>query len=227
MTRVRGRPKGGYLPDTERKPALQRIKERHRLLAKYVAAGLTRNEIAARLDMTPERVGQLTLDPAMQNLISQFRDHPHVVEMTGMDEIALLRSVSIQNALRSALAMQDTLNYYEDADEKVPVRESAKIFELSADRIGFGKHSTNINVNVDFAAQLDRAIDRSRSVRQSDSKKADHLLTKADNRPMITIAPSGDGVGRERLEEAQRSLPPLSERSEVRVMPIPSLARRF
>lgn len=165
MMRTRGRPKGGYLPDTERKPALQRIKERHRLLAKFVAAGLTRNEIAARLDMTPERVGQLTLDPAMQNLIAQLRDHPHVTEMTGMDEISLLRSVSLQNALRSALAMQDTLNYYEDADEKVPVRESAKIFELSADRVGFGKHSTNINVNVDFAAQLDRAIDRSRSVR--------------------------------------------------------------
>lgn len=163
--RARGRPKGGYLPDTERKPALQRIKERHRLLAKFVAAGLTRNEIAARLDMTPERVGQLTLDPAMQNLIAQLRDHPHVTEMTGMDEISLLRSVSLQNALRSALAMQDTLNYYEDADEKVPVNESAKIFELSADRVGFGKHSTNINVNVDFAAQLDRAIDRSRSVR--------------------------------------------------------------
>lgn len=165
MTRVRGRPKGGYIPDAERKPALQRIKERHRLLAKFVAAGLTRNEIAARLDMTPERVGQLTLDPAMQNLIAQFRDHEHVTAMTGMDEIALLRSVSIQNALRSALAMQDTLNYYEDADEKVPVRESAKIFELSADRVGFGRHATNINVNVDFAAQLDRAIDRSKAVR--------------------------------------------------------------
>ncbi len=38
-TRTRGRPKGGYIPDSERKPALQRIKERHRLLAKFVAAG--------------------------------------------------------------------------------------------------------------------------------------------------------------------------------------------
>ena len=165
MSRARGRPKGGYIPDQERKPALQRIKERHRLLAKFVAAGLTRNEVAARMDMCPERVGQLMLDPAMQNLIAGMREHPHVALMNGMDEIALLRSVSTQNALRAALAMQDTLNYYEEADEKVPVRESAKIFELSADRIGFGKHSTNINVNVDFAAQLDRAIDRSRQVR--------------------------------------------------------------
>jgi hypothetical protein len=144
---------------------LQRIKERHRLLAKYIAAGLTRNEIAARLDYTPERVGQLSLDPAMQNLVAQFRNHDHVREMAGFDEIALLRSVSVQNALRSAMAMQDTLNYYEDADERMPVRESAKIFELSADRVGFGKHATNINVNVDFAAQLDQAIDRSRSAK--------------------------------------------------------------
>lgn len=165
MSRVRGRPKGGYIPDTDRKPALQRIKERHRLLAKFVAAGLTRNEIAARLDMTPERVGQLTLDPAMQNLIAELRDHPQVLEMTGMDEIALLRSISVQNALRAAAAMRDKLDYFDDTEEGMPVVSAAKIFELSADRIGFGKHSTNINVNVDFAAQLDRAIDRSRSAR--------------------------------------------------------------
>ena len=165
MTRTRGRPKGGYLPDAERKPSLQRIKERHRLLAKFVAAGLTRNEIAARLDMTPERVGQLTLDPAMQELIASFRDHEHVRAMTGMNEIELLRNISIQNALRSAMAMSDSLNYYEDADEKMPVRESAKIFELASDRVGFGKHVTNTNVNIDFAAQLDLAIDRSRSMR--------------------------------------------------------------
>jgi hypothetical protein len=101
----------------------------------------------------------------MQNLVAQFRNHDHVREMAGFDEIALLRNVSVQNALRSAMAMQDTLNYYEDADERMPVRESAKIFELSADRVGFGKHATNINVNVDFAAQLDQAIDRSRSAK--------------------------------------------------------------
>lgn len=165
MTRTRGRPKGGYIPDAERKPALQRIKERHRLLAKFVAAGLTRNEVAARMDMCPERVGQLMLDPAMQNLIAGLRDSSDVKLMNGMDEIALMRSISIQNTLRAALAMQDTLNYYEDADEKMPLRESAKIFELSADRIGFGKHTHNTNVNIDFAAQLDLAIDRSRSVR--------------------------------------------------------------
>lgn len=173
-TRKRGRPEGGYLPDAQRKPALQRIKERHRLIAKFIAAGLTRNEIAARLDMTPERVGQLSLDPAMQNLITQFRDHPHVLDMTGMDEIALLRSLAVQNALRSAMAMRDSLDYYEDADEKMPVRESSRIFELSSDRVGFGKHTHNTNVNIDFAAQLDLAIDRSRAARTI-SVKADPL----------------------------------------------------
>lgn len=204
MGRVRGRPKGGYIPDSERKPALQRIKERHRLLAKFVAAGLTRNEVAARMDMTPERVGQLMLDPAMQNLIVQLREHPHVMEMTGMDEIATLRSLSMQNALRAALAMQDTLNYYEDADEKVPVRESAKIFELSADRIGFGKHTTNINVNVDFAAQLDRAIDRS-----SKARVINHSPSKVPGAP---FQPLMDGGG----QEHPHGVPaPSSDRSEV------------
>jgi hypothetical protein len=176
---------------------LQRIKERHRLLAKFVAAGLTRNEIAGRLDMTPERVGQLTLDPAMQNLIAQFRDHDHVREMTGMDEIALLRSVSLQNALRSALALQDNLNYYEDADERMPVSSAAKIFELSADRVGFGRHATNVNINVDFAAQLDRAIDRSRSVRTISG-------TSTKVSPQLSLVDSGGG------EECRGDAPPLS-----------------
>ncbi len=186
-TRTRGRPKGGYIPDSERKPALQRIKERHRLLAKFVAAGLTRNEVAARMDMCPERVGQLMLDPAMQNLIVSMRNNPHVMEMTGMDEIATLRSLSVQNAMRAALALQDNLNYYEDADERMPVSAAAKIFELSADRIGFGRHATNINVNVDFAAQLDRAIDRSKAVR---------TISSTGREPPLVLA--GDGGGQER-----------------------------
>lgn len=206
MTRLRGRPKGGYLPDAERKPALQRIKERHRLLAKFVAAGLTRNEIAARLDMTPERVGQLTLDPAMQQLISEFRSHEHVLAMTGMDEIALLRNVSVQNALRSALAIQDNLNYYEDADERMPISAAAKIFELSADRIGFGKHTHNTNINIDFAAQLDQAIDRSRAVRTVNSR--------ALPSPPVQL---GDGVEGER-HEAPRS-PSVTRRVSAENLP--------
>lgn len=163
--RTRGRPRSGYLPDAERRPALQRIKERHRLLAKYVAAGLTRNEVAARMDMTPERVGQLMLDPAMQNLITQLREDPQVQEMNGFGDLDLLHRLSAHNATRAAMAMRDALDYYEDADEKMPVRESAKIFELSADRIGFGKHTHNTNVNIDFAAQLDIAIDQSRKAK--------------------------------------------------------------
>jgi len=220
MTRARGRPKGGYIPDSERKPALQRIKERHRLLAKFVAAGLTRNEVAMRMDMTPERVGQLMLDPAMQNLIVQLRDHPHVMEMTGMDEIALLRSVTIQNSLRAALALQDNLNYYEDADERMPVSAAAKIFELSADRVGFGKHTHNTNVNIDFAAQLDLAIDRSRSVRTISGKS-----TEAG--PQLSLVDSGGG------EERRGDAPPLSPQRARRVqgddLPEPSLplTRRF
>ena len=224
MSRVRGRPKGGYIPDSERKPALQRIKERHRLLAKFVAAGLTRNEVAARLDMTPERVGQLMLDPAMQNLVAQFRDHPDVTYMTGMDEIALIRSITAQNTLRAALAMQDTLNYYEDADEKVPVRESAKIFELGSDRIGFGKHVTNTNINVDFAAQLDRAIDASRRVRTINAS------------PSLTLVPPSPVKPNARDEEGQESRGEVPAPASVRARsvqgndPTPSsepLRRRF
>lgn len=218
MTRLRGRPKGGYIPDTERKPALQRIKERHRLLAKFVAAGLTRNEVAARMDMSPERVGQLMLDPAMQNLIVQLRQDSNVMAMTGMDEIAVLRSVSLQNAMRAALAMQENLNYYEDADERMPVSAAAKIFELSADRVGFGRHATNINVNVDFAAQLDRAIDRSRAVRTIDASPSSPGAAPQ-------LAPSGDGRGQE--PAIQPRVPALSSRSEVVLNQPTPLARRF
>ncbi len=217
MGRARGRPKGGYLPDSERKPALQRIKERHRLLAKYVAGGLTRYEVAARMDMCPERVGQLMLDPAMQNLIAGFRDHQHVREMAGLNELDLLRNISIHNATRAAMAMRDSLDYYEDADERMPVRESAKIFEIAADRVGFGKHSTNLNVNVDFAAQLDQAIDRSRSARTISAKALPMPSTQPHRLPALvegvtTVAPSTELVGGTRGQESRGEVPAPSTR---------------
>ena len=161
--------------------------------------------------MTPERVGQLTLDPAMQELIASFRDHEHVRAMTGMNEIELLRNISIQNALRSAMAMSDSLNYYEDADEKMPVRESAKIFELASDRVGFGKHVTNTNVNIDFAAQLDLAIDRSRNMRTISAFEAKpQVLPTLEGASPGPNRPSRAGTGEQGLDHPPA--PPISVR---------------
>ncbi len=149
--------------------------------------------------------------------------------MTGMDEIATLRSISMQNAMRAALALQENLNYYEDADERMPVSAAAKIFELSADRIGFGKHTHNTNVNIDFAAQLDLAIDRSRSVRTIDARPSSPAQGSLPAQPR-----SGDGEGQECRGDAPALAPrrvPAEDRPSVRSVqgndsPLP-LTRRF
>jgi hypothetical protein len=106
----------------------------------------------------------------MGELISSYRSDPEVLGSVGVGPLDQLRQLTLTNALRSAVAMSDSLDYYDEADEKMPVRESSRIFELSSDRVGFGKHSTNINVNVDFASQLDRAIAASSRVRTIDAR---------------------------------------------------------
>src|SRR6266705_2514035 len=56
------------------------------------------------------------------------------------------------------------LEEYEELDERgerPPIRTMLAVNADYADRTGFGKRQTNVNINVDFAAQLDRAIKRS------------------------------------------------------------------
>lgn len=207
--RTRGRPKGGWIPDEQRKPALARIRERHRWIAELLACGMTRNEVADLVGMTPERVGQLYNDPAMQELIAQYRSSEGVADAKGLIDLAFARKHVLRNMNRAIIHHSLRLDMAEEMGEPLTIREATQIAEFGADRIGFGKHATNINVNVDFASQLDRALDASRKAKVINGSTPRLVALPEgegpvpDSVPSPSVSPAGAGGG----ASADRTVP--------------------
>jgi len=128
------------------------------MLARLCALGLKPREIAARAGYTVARVYQFRNDPAFLELIAYYRS---CVDQTWREEATdyYANSVKLRDINQRML-----LEEYEELDERgerPPIRTMLAVNADYADRTGFGKRQTNVNINVDFAAQLDRAIKRS------------------------------------------------------------------
>jgi hypothetical protein len=65
------------------------------------------------------------------------------------------------NALKAQAMLSDKLDAAAESDEFLPTRDLVSIAELGLDRTGYGKVNKNVNINVDFAANLERARKRS------------------------------------------------------------------
>jgi hypothetical protein len=85
--------------------------------------------------------------------------------------------VATSNMLKAATLVSDRLDAaMEDGAEALPLTQLMAISDSGADRFGYGKMQKNLNVNVDFAAQLEAARKRSAGAR--------------DITPSPTLAPS-------------------------------------
>jgi hypothetical protein len=65
------------------------------------------------------------------------------------------------NALKAQAMLSDKLDEAAEKGEYLPTRDLLGIAELGLDRTGYGKVNKNLNVNVDFAARLEAARQRS------------------------------------------------------------------
>ncbi len=55
----------------------------------------------------------------------------------------------------------DSIAEADEAGDLLPIRTALAISADGADRLGYGKRSTNLNINADLGAALERAIARS------------------------------------------------------------------
>lgn len=155
---------GRYLTQNEklkRRPAVMRLRDSHHMMARLCALGLRPNQVALVSGYGPVRVSQLMNDPAFMELVAQYRKDKHVTDGIGLGPLDNMREIAIQNALKSVRHIADHIDEADANGELLPVREALAIFADAADRVGLGKKQTSINVNIDFASQLDRAIKRS------------------------------------------------------------------
>jgi hypothetical protein len=136
----------------------QRLRDSHHMIARLAATGLREFKIAEATGYSRVRVQQLLDSPAMQELVSKYRakvDDTFVEHVDSYFELATSNMVAAERHIADAIAEAD------EAGELIPIRTALAISRDAADRFGYGKKTQNLNINVDFAAQLERAIARS------------------------------------------------------------------
>jgi hypothetical protein len=142
-------------------PTFLRFRESHHAVAKMFASGMTISKVAHSTGYTRRRLHLLLSDPSFQELIIEYAKSVEDKIDEASDTYAEL---AIANMLRAEAQIQERLDAAEAEDETLPMRELLAIAKDRADRFGYGPKSTRVNVNVDFATQLDRAIERTSKV---------------------------------------------------------------
>jgi transcriptional regulator with XRE-family HTH domain len=135
----------------------QRFREPHHLIARLLAQGMQQQEVAKLVGYSVTRVSQLEADPAFQNLLAVYRERvTEKIEET-FDHYLELKA---HNMIRAERTISDHFDKAEDENELVPLKTALLVAADGADRLGYGKRQMNVNVNVDFAAELEKARSR-------------------------------------------------------------------
>lgn len=160
--------------------AIARIRDRHHQIARFVAQGIPRDRICKVMGMTRPRLDMLVdQTPAFQELVIYYEARKLPEQHAAIEEYVDLLE---RNMIAAELEMADRLA---ESPDKLSVSELHKISRDSADRLGFSKHSVNLNVNVTLKDRLEGLRRRSRG------------------------APAGAGSGGGDVSVPPRSAPPL------------------
>ena len=141
---------------------LQSIRDSHHRIARAVAAGLSNIDVAAICGISANRVAVLKSDPAFVELTAHYRA---TVTADWVQSADSFMEVATANMLKAEVMLSDKLDDAIDKNEMLPTRDLIAISSDRADRFGYGKTQKNLNINVDFAANLERARQRASRAR--------------------------------------------------------------
>src|SRR5512146_119446 len=136
----------------------QTLRDSHHMIARLAAMGLRKFQIAERTGYSYVRVQALLESPAMDELVAKYRAKVDEEFVEGADAYF---SLATQNMLAAERHIADAIAEADEKGELIPIRTALAISRDAADRFGYGKKTQNLNINVDFAAQLEKAIARS------------------------------------------------------------------
>lgn len=131
-------------------PKVRRLSERHRNLARVIAAGKTTAEASAITGYAAAYICILNGDPAFKELVNVFRQNRDIIYEQVHEKIAGISDLA-------ADILRDKL---EEDDTKVSYPVLLDIMKAAADRSGNGPSSTNVSVNVNLADRLEAARKR-------------------------------------------------------------------
>lgn len=142
-------------------PIVEKFRDPHHHVARLIAAGLRLDEVAERSGYSYARIATLSADPTFQQLIAEKRKDVDRAFIESQDDYYRLAS---SNMLKAERQLSERLDKADEDNELLPVRDLISISRDAADRFGYGKKTTNVNLNVDFAARLEAAAARSTKV---------------------------------------------------------------
>ena len=154
----------------------QKLRESHHMIARFAALGLDNTEVGTRTGYSRERVGVLLEAPAMKELVALYRGK---IDETYVKQVDAFFELATGNMLAAERHIADTIAELDEKDELLPVRTALAISRDAADRFGFGKHTSQTNINVDFAAKLEAAIARSGKGPTIEASVAAHPPTRS------------------------------------------------
>lgn len=146
----------------EKSAPLSRIKnmrDSYHNVARLMASGLNNVQIA---DLTGYSLGSLVRfrrDPTMQENVAHYRA---LITDEWLDEQDTIAKMSVSAIAKGLRTIHDHFDDADAAGELVPMNRALSVVSDLMDRFGYGKKSQQTNLNVNYAAELEAAIQRSR-----------------------------------------------------------------
>lgn len=144
----------------EKRPekVLSRLRDPHHKLARLLAMGQTNAQAGLLAGYSINRVSMLLQDPAFKQLVEEYRG---VVQESFKDQVDEYMALAVSNMTKAERQIAEHFDKADEEGELLPLSKLDTISQGRMDRFGYGKKQTNLNVNVDFAAQLEKARQRS------------------------------------------------------------------
>ncbi len=139
---------------------LQTLRDSHHQVARMMASGLNNLQISQLVGISLATASRYRRDPALQELVAHYRALVTEEWLEDQDQISQMSMGAIVKSLRTIH------DHFDDADERgelVPMNRALSVASDLMDRFGYGKKSQTTNVNVNYAAELEAAIQRSRT----------------------------------------------------------------
>lgn len=156
---------------------IARLRDSHHRIARLFAMGLRMHEVVDRSGYTYTRVQQLDKDPAFRELVAHYRNLVNESFVASADEY---HDLVTRNMIAAERHIADAIEELDEKDELLPIRTALAVSRDAADRMGYGKKQTNLNVNVDFAKNLEGMLRRSGKTIESISNRP----SSSPSRPM-------------------------------------------
>ena len=191
----------------------QKLRDSHHMIARLAATGMRQKAIAEQVGYSRERVVQLLESPAMEELVAKYRAKVDDAFVESQDAFFALAT---SNMLAAERHIADAIAEADEQGELIPIRTALAISRDAADRFGYGKKTQNLNINVDFAAQLEKAIKRSGKDITPSSESAQRQLPSVHSSSppvQLTTAPTRSPSTSPRQSPAVDRPPPIRRRA--------------